>query len=236
MGGILGGSSKTDRGAQLGARQGLWNVFNYALPQGQAQQAQGQGNLNQVAAYWQKLLQPGRTAATQMAAPAVNTALDQADAARRQAGAIGTGRTGGTAAIQSNAGATTQKTIDDIVNQNLQTGRAEAATGLTNIGDTELDNSLKMMGLGEDAVNKIMDDALKSRSIDPQGGIGKMIGGLLGSFFGPIGTAAGTAIGGDLFGGGGGGGGVQAASPFDTAAAASGAADTGLADYAALGF
>lgn len=179
MGGFLGiggSAAKTDRGAELGARQGLWNVFNYALPTGQTGQTTGTQALNTAmgtaapaASYWKSLLAPGRAQATANAAPAVNTALDQSDAVRRQAEAMGTGRTGGTAAAQREAGTTTTKNIDDIINQSLQTGRAAGAQGLTDVarvqagvGSTELQNALNLLGLGEKTVSDIGSEALKS--------------------------------------------------------------------------
>ena len=180
MGGFLGvggSSAKTDRATQLSAQGGLQNIFNYGLPTGQAQQATGQtdltsakGTLGQAKDYFSSLMRPGRTVAAQQSAPAVQAAQAQGDAARTAAGSQGTGRTGGTAAINREAGTTTAKGIDDIISQTLQTNRKEGAAGLTTvageqaqIAQTELSNSLQLLGLSSDAVKSIMTNATASR-------------------------------------------------------------------------
>lgn len=205
MGGFLGighSSEKTDRGAQLGARQGLWNVFNYALPQGQQTQAQGQQTLNTAQrtlqpaqSYWERLLQGGRGDVAQLSAPAVSAAQAQSDAAARQAATMGTSRTGGSAAIQAEAPQQTQQNIDQIINENLVGGRKAGAEGLekvssqqAQIGDVQLANSLRLLGLSDDAVNQILTNATTSRQISQninsqmfQEG-GQLAGAILGGF------------------------------------------------------
>lgn len=185
MGGFLGiggSSQKTDRGAQLGARQGAWNVFNWALPE--AQQLEGTAKTDLGTAktdvgtardYWKSLLTRGRTETAAAAAPATTAALEQSDAARLEASTMGTQRTGGAAAGQREAGATTQKNIDDIINQTLQSGRTQGAQGVQAAGaiegqlaTNEMSQALSALGLSADVVNSIMTNATQSRGISNQ--------------------------------------------------------------------
>lgn len=108
---------------------------------------------------------PGRTQTIQNAAPAINSTLATADAKRRQEASGGTGRTGGTAEANRNAGAATDSNIDNVISQQLgieqqqQTQKQIAgATGIANvgsaegaIGSTELQNAIASLGLGESA-------------------------------------------------------------------------------------
>lgn len=182
MGGFMGfghSSQKTDRGNQLAATQGEWNLFNYGMPEGQKGQVEGKATLDDSLQtlgksqdYWSKMLAPGRAAATQNAAPATNAVLDQADAARRQESEMGTSRSGGTAAINRESGATADKSIDDIINTSMMGGRESAARGLASsagleagIGSTELSNSLSMLGLSKNAIDAILSSSIQSRPI-----------------------------------------------------------------------
>lgn len=182
MGGFLGvggSSAKTDRGNQLAATSGEWNLFNYGMGAGQEGQKKGQSDLNTALGtlggptdYWKSILAPGRAQATTNAAPATNAVLDQADAARRQEGELGTSRTGGTAAINRESGATATKSIDDIINQSMMGGRDSAAKGLmgvagqqAGIGSQELYNSLSQLGLSHSAISDILGNATASRPV-----------------------------------------------------------------------
>lgn len=178
------------------------NVFNYALPQAQQTQATGQQTLNTAQrtlqpaqSYWERLLQGGRGDIAQLSAPAVSAAQAQSDAAARQAATMGTSRTGGGAAIQAEAPAQTAQNIDQIINQNLVGGRQAGAEGLSKIagqqaqiGDVQLANSLRLLGLSDDAVNQILTNATNSRQISQninsqmfQEG-GQLAGAILGGF------------------------------------------------------
>jgi hypothetical protein len=168
MGGFLGlghSSEKTDRSTQLEAQKGQWNIFNWALPEGQKGVAQSGQTLDQAKAYWQKLLTAGRTDTTQMAAPAINAAQAQADAQRKSAAEMGTARGGGTAAPQREAGAETAKTIDDIVTQQLFGGREKGAEGLQKVAGMEMSQALSMLGLSQEAIAQIMNNATESRAL-----------------------------------------------------------------------
>jgi len=180
IGQLFGGSSaKTDRGNQLAATQGNWNIFNWGLPAGQAQQATGQGTLQtslntlqNPIAYWQNLLQGGRTAAAAAAQPSTQAVIDQANAQRTAQGAFGTARQGGTAAANAGQSSATTKSIDDIISQTLQTGQATGAQGLASaagtqagIGATQLANALSLLGLSQNSINAILQNATASRPI-----------------------------------------------------------------------
>ena len=174
MSGFFGGQS----GLEKQTTQNLGTVFSWGLPQAQAGQAAGKETLGQAKDYWTRLLQPGRAQATALAAPVTNTALDQADAARAQAGAMGTGRTGGTAALQREAGASTTKSIDDLITQSMTGGRAAGAAGLQSAAGMEFGNTAQLLGLGLGAEHDVMSEAqsLASRQAAIGSSIGKMLG------------------------------------------------------------
>lgn len=180
--GIGGSSAKTDRGNQLAATSGLWNVFNWAMPTGQSQQTAGSGTLNNALGtlgpaqqYFQGLLAPGRTQATLNAAPGINATLNSSDAAKKQSGNLGTERSGGTAALNRESGVQTQSTIDDLINSNLIGGQATGAQGLqgiagqqAGIGGAQLNNASNLLGLGSNADTNILNNATTSRPISQQ--------------------------------------------------------------------
>lgn len=181
MGGFLGiggSSAKTDRATQLAAQQGNWNIFNWALPQGEAGQTSGlkaleasEAPLSQAQQYFSSLLSGGRQQTAQNAAPAIDAALGQETLTRDQAEAFGTSRVGGTAALNREASQNTQSTIDQIINQNLVAGQAAGAAGLEqvsaqqeSIANSQLANSLSLLGLSQSSINAIMTNATESRS------------------------------------------------------------------------
>ena len=180
--GIGGSSAKTDRSAQLAAQQGLWSTYNTGLGISSASEASGTSDLSSARsslgtadAYWKSLLSAGRTQTAANSAPAINSVIAQNDATRNAAGTFGTGRTGGTAALNREATTQTGSTIDNIVNQNLIGGRTagahgeqQVAAGETAIGSTELNQALQALGIGSNAVGSIMDNATKSRPISQQ--------------------------------------------------------------------
>ena len=190
-----GGSAKTDRGNQLAATQGEWNIFNTGLPTGNAQQATGTNTLSTATStlqpaqqYYQNLLSAGRTETAQNAAPAINSTLAQSDAARVQQGQFGTSRQGGTAAGNQQQQTNTESSIDNIINNTLQTGKATGAAGLekiaseqASIGSTELASALSNLGLSQTAINSILQNSTASRgqSFDIQQQEGSAIGSLL---------------------------------------------------------
>jgi hypothetical protein len=197
MGGFFrGGAAATDRGAQLGARQGLWSIFNWGLPTGQALQRAGLNTLTGVKNWAQQLMSPGRTAASQMAAPVTQNILDQANAQRLQAGAFGTGRTGGTAALNREAGTATTKSIDDITNQIMQAGRAQGANTLMGISASELATAMNNLGLSADAVNAIMANATSSRQLDQKTSIAGIASNLAQMIMGKLMGGTGGGVGG----------------------------------------
>jgi hypothetical protein len=171
--GIGGSSAKTDRGNQLAATQGEWNIFGYGLPQGESAQAQSTATLGQAGNAFQSLLSatvPGRTQIQQNAAPAINAAQSQADATRRAEATSGTGRTGGTAELNREAGATTNANIDSIISQqlgiqqNLQTQKQIAgAEGLAKVGGLQEASAANLLGLGSSADTNILQNATESR-------------------------------------------------------------------------
>jgi hypothetical protein len=163
------GESKREKTANVN----LENIFNWSLPEGKKQETVGQAtttgalsDLDKAKAYWQKLLTAGRTETAAQAAPAVNAAQAQADAQKREAAATGTARGGGTAGISREAGETTTKSIDDLINQNLMGGRTTGAAGVervaggeADIGKTQLSVALQLLGLGGEVSGKELSGA-----------------------------------------------------------------------------
>jgi hypothetical protein len=199
MGGFLGiggSSSKTDRGNQLQAVTDSKNIFNWAMPAAQSQQASGTNTiagaqdtlksaltpLSEAESYWSKLLTAGRAETAQNSAPAINATLDSADTAKRQEASQGTARTGGTVEANHEAGAQTRSKIDDIINQNMVGGRQAGAEGLTKaagttaeigaglgaLGSTIWSNAANLLGTSTGIQSQIMDNATDSRKISMQ--------------------------------------------------------------------
>lgn len=146
MGGFFGiGQS----GGEKASTAGINNIFNYALPTAQSGESSGASSLSSASDFFKKMLAPGRTVATANAAPATNAAVDQSDATRRQEASQGTYRGGGTASANREAGASTNKNVDDIINANLVGGQKTAAEGLTQTGAAQTSNAAQLLGLGQ---------------------------------------------------------------------------------------
>jgi hypothetical protein len=132
MGGFLnigGSSSKTDRKTALTGWSNLNNIFNTFMPFAQ-QTAQtgttttGQGiadlqasklPLNQSTAYWSSLLSGNRSTLEQAVAPEAGAVRSSADAAARQAAAMGTARGGGVNAASQQREDETRARIDQYI-------------------------------------------------------------------------------------------------------------------------
>ncbi len=199
MFGIGGNSANTDRGNQLADEQGIWDQLGFTNPTGKAATTAGLGTLGQAkgalsapTAYWQGLLQPGRTAAATNAAPATNAVQQQADAVRQQEAAQGTGRGGGTAAVNREASSAASKATDDIINQNMMGGRQSAATGLAGAAGTEAGIGGAQAGVGENLLGgsqagmvDLLNNSTQSRALSEQinqqtaAGYGQALGGLI---------------------------------------------------------
>jgi hypothetical protein len=157
--GIGGSSAKTDRSKTLEGYGDLSNVFNFAMPLGKSLSAEGNqittsalGGLNDVNQYWKNILQGSRTNVMQAAAPAINAAEDQGDAARREQVASGTSRTGGVNAANQTADTTRQSTIDNIIARLPGQAADESAkiSGLkASIGSNVVQQALAALGLGD---------------------------------------------------------------------------------------
>jgi hypothetical protein len=175
--GIGGSSAKTDRGQTLGDYGKLNNVFNLGLGYGTQQEQAGQGmvqnaqsTLQPAEAYYRSLLTAGRTQTAEQAAPAIQGALAQSDAAKREAAATGTSRSGGAAEANAEAGSKTGATIDSIINENLMGGKKAGAEGLMGVakdkavmGNMTLANAMQMLGLGAGASEDTLAASIGSR-------------------------------------------------------------------------
>ncbi len=185
--GIGNTGEKTDRGAQLGARQSLWNISNYGLPTGENMQSSATGTLGGAENYWRNLLTAGRTQTAQNAAPAIQATEASGDAARQAAGAFGTNRVGGTNAMNREAGAGTSRSIDDLISQTMTGGRAMAAQGLQTDAQIKFADAANLLGLGTRSIEDIIQNATNSRLISNQisrqsiNDVGTTVGALLGA-------------------------------------------------------
>lgn len=183
MGGLFGGgSAKTDRGQNLGATQGSWNLFGQGLGVGTSQEGAGINTLNQAQStlqpasdYWKSLLTAGRTQTAQNSAPAINAALAGKDAQTKQAAEFGTGRSGATVAQNAGASTATNANIDNIINQNLIGGREAGAKGLestaglqASIGGQELTNAMANLGLSQRSIEDILSNSQSNYQFDTQ--------------------------------------------------------------------
>ena len=175
--GIGGSSAKTDRNQTLGDYGKLNSVFSQGMAIGNQQEQSGQGmvqnaqsTLQPAETYYRKLLSAGRTDTAAEAAPAVQGALAQSDAAKREAATMGTSRSGGTAAAERESGSKTGATIDSIINENLMGGKKVGAEGLTGVakdkavmGNMTLANAMQALGLGAGASESTLAASIGSR-------------------------------------------------------------------------
>lgn len=138
-------------GGEKAGNSKLDNIFNLGLPAAKSSETAGTGALGDASSYFGNLLRAGRGDIQLHAAPAVNGILDQGDAKRRQEAIAGTGRTGGTAELNHQAGATQDTAIDNIVNQDMVTSKSAAATGEANIGEGWLQHVAQLLGISEGA-------------------------------------------------------------------------------------
>lgn len=144
-GGLYGGSSaKTDRSTYLQGQGALNNVFNYALPTGEAA-------TSQAVDYNSKILSGDRAAVTQAEAPEINAVTGQADQAKKQQAAMGTSRSGGVNAGNQQRQTQVQGAVTDLIDK----ARPQAAASQASIGANTL-------GLGSNAAQNSAADALTS--------------------------------------------------------------------------
>ena len=185
--GIGGNSATTDRSNQLAGINANWNVFNAGMPLSQAQSTSGQsstatgqstlgtslGSLGSADSFWKSILSGSPTATAAAAAPATNAALAQADASKAQQASMGTARGGGVAGTNQQLDTQTRANIDNSVfgvrpaaaAQETQLGTAEAGVGATqaNIGNQQMLQALRALGLSESAANEIVNSSIASR-------------------------------------------------------------------------
>lgn len=148
-------------GGEKASTSGINNVFNYAMPAAKAGQTAGRQNLGDADAFFRSLLTSGRAETGLNSAPAVNAVQDQADVVRRASAEMGTARGGGTAEANREAGASTTKTIDDIINENLVGGRVKGAEGEAGLGRTNLGDAAQLLGLGQQGQEALYQGAIQ---------------------------------------------------------------------------
>jgi hypothetical protein len=158
-----GNSAKADRNAQLTDRGALTNLYDYALPVSQRLQTTGGGLQGEAGNYFSNLLRAGRSDTALSAAPAINANLSAEDAKRRREALTGTGRTGGTAELNREAGVTTDQANADIVNKTLQSNRATGAAGAEQVGSDQAHQALQALGLSDQMIQSLLSNATESR-------------------------------------------------------------------------
>jgi hypothetical protein len=175
--GIGGSASKTDRSTTLKGYGALENVFNYALPQGEAGITGGQEGLGAASSYWQNLVSGNRSTLQTAIAPEANATLSSADAARRTNAALGTARGGGVAGQNQQARTGTQAQIDNA----LFGARGNAATQLAKTSSAEANLGANVLGLGETSAANLTSDAIgsKEESDANASAIGQGVGSLI---------------------------------------------------------
>lgn len=177
MGGFLGiggDARKTDRGQQLKGYGELGNVFNFGmdtskslLPQGTQAQQSGLSDLEKAQQYWANILSGNRTATAAAAQPATQAATAQADAAKRQQAAMGTARTGGTAAANQTIDDSTRATIDNAIfatRPQAATETARIGTSKASIGSSIVTEALNALGLSGNSAANLTSIASGSRA------------------------------------------------------------------------
>jgi hypothetical protein len=169
-------------GAEDTAVGKLDNVFNYGLPTAQASQGSGTSALGDAGAYFGRLLRAGRQDTMQQSAPVVNAVLDQGDARRREQSVAGTGRTGGTAELNRQAGAFQDANIDTALNKTMVEGKNQAAEGEAGVGQNFLQNAAQMLGLATSAEQPVLKSgaALTEAHGNTGAAVGKLVAGIFG--------------------------------------------------------
>jgi uncharacterized protein (UPF0333 family) len=157
--GIGGSSAKTDRSYQLDAMNKMKNVFNFALPQAEGQQAKGTASMDKAGDYWSKILSGNRSAVDAAVAPEANATRTAADASKRQLATSGTARGGGTAGTNQQIDDATRAKIDN----SIFAARPEAAKETASIGKTELSDASSLLGLSSETATNLADISMKSR-------------------------------------------------------------------------
>lgn len=178
MGGFfgIGGNANEDRNrAEEGWNQEK-NVFNYSLPlsktlnaQGQSTVGSGLSGMDAVKSFFQQIYSGSRPAQLASVAGETNAINAQADAQRRQAAAMGTGRTGGTAALNQEAEANRMAQINNMIFGARPAAAQQAgqiSTAEANVGLQQLSAGLRALGLSEEAIQHFIDSSLQSRKME----------------------------------------------------------------------
>jgi hypothetical protein len=179
MNGFLGVGQPSSVGA---SNNSLRNIFNFAIPAGKASVSQGQQDLGSASGFWQGILSGNRQATQAAIAPQTNTANVQADAQRKQAGAMGTARGGGTA-----AGNQTQK--DDTlakIQQLLFGARTTAAGELGKTGAAGMSAGTGLLDTGSKSAASLGDNGLQQEMISAAGPVQSALGDAFGTGLGDI--------------------------------------------------
>lgn len=176
--GLFGGDSSKDRKRQLQAWDNLQSLFGTSTATagelkgtGMAAKRQGIGDLSTSQNYWKTLLSGSRPEIEGAVAPEANRMREAADTQKKQAAEMGTGRTGGTAAMNRSIDQGVQQQIDTLIG----TIRPQAADKLgqigvefANIGAQDISSMLSALGIGESASATLGQQSGQAREFDVQ--------------------------------------------------------------------
>ena len=146
----MGGPSQSEQNSQTQSWGNLNSLFNTASTAAGSFGSQGQDALGQVTSYFKNIL-GSRQGAASSVAPATEAATAGADAQRKQSADMGTGRTGGTAAGNQQAGDQTRSQVDTLI----AGAGPQAAQGLSAIGAGDVSAMMSALGIGTTATGTV---------------------------------------------------------------------------------
>jgi hypothetical protein len=183
MSGLFGGGTASKEQTQSWAN--LDKIFGVATQQGTALGAKGQASTDAASKYWTNLLSGNRQQLAGAVAPEATAARTSADAAKRQEAAMGTSRSGGTAAANRELDDKTRAQIDQLINQ----VRPAAATQVAQIGESQISAMLSALGIGSGAAGTAGSQATQQTMANQA-----MIAQMFSSLIGAAGTVGGAAL------------------------------------------
>lgn len=185
MGG--GKEKKEDRAAQTKAWANLNEIFGISKETAGKFGAKGTAATDAAQNFWQTILSGSRQQLAEAVAPEASAARAAADAAKRQEGAMGTARGGGTAAANRELDDRTRAQIDSLIGRI----RPAAAGALQSIGAEEISAMLSALGIGTGATGTVGSQA--GADLDS---IRRQQSSLWGALIGAPATVAGAWLGG----------------------------------------
>lgn len=136
---IFSGASKGEKKQESDTWQNLSNLFAHSFGEGAEQERKGNENQDLAGGYYKGILAGDRT----KLAPAVNAAVDTADAAKREQAQMGTARGGGVAGANQQIESHTR----DLISSLLGEQQGGAADKMAVLGEGEIGQSMNALGI-----------------------------------------------------------------------------------------